>query len=108
MDNSKYLRNAAKIIILAIGLFVTVGSYAQNIASQNRWGKNSFISKTLLTLDGVKPTANWIWDSEAENPQNYYLLVRKTFNLDKLPNSAIAFISAYAYADVYINGRLFE
>jgi hypothetical protein len=56
----------------------------------------------------VKPLANWIWDSGVENPQNYYLLVRKSFNLETLPKAASAFISAYAYADVSINGKLLE
>ena len=53
-------------------------------------------------LDNQKPEANWIWDSGQDNPRNYYLLVRKTFNLDQIPVKAQAFISAYAFADVYI------
>ena len=59
-------------------------------------------------LDNKKPEANWIWDSGQENPRNYYLLVRKTINLDEMPVFAIAFISAFAYADVYINGKLVD
>jgi hypothetical protein len=39
MDNNTFLRNATKIIILVIGLFVKVGMYAQNTASHNLWGK---------------------------------------------------------------------
>lgn len=108
MISSKYLRNATKIIILVAVFSGKSTLYAQNVLSHNRWGKNSFISKTSLTLDGVKPIANWIWDSGEENPRNYYLLARKTFYLDQIPNNATAYISAYAYADVYINGKLFE
>jgi len=108
MNSQKHLRHAAKILILLVGIFGKDIVSAQNTSSHNRWGKNSSISTTSLTLDGVKPTASWIWDSGIENPRNYYLLVRKKFNLDKVPASAIAFISAYAYADVYINGKLFE
>lgn len=108
MDNNKYLLSASKILFLLALLFAKSSLYAQNTSLPNRWGKNASISKTSLTLDGVKPIANWIWDSGIENPRNYYLLVRKTFNLDKVPLTAVAFISAYAYADVYINGKLFE
>ncbi|MEN0056942.1 MAG: family 78 glycoside hydrolase catalytic domain [Mucilaginibacter sp.] len=108
MSNNKYFINTTKVIILIITLLGNASLYAQNTSTNNRWGKNAHISKTSLTLDGVKPIASWIWDSGPENPQNYYLLVRKTFNLDKVPLNAIAFISAYAYADVYINGKLFE
>src|ERR1700744_2406109 len=108
MNNNKYLRTATQISIVIIGLIWSIVLHAQTRSLHNRWGKNAFISKSSSTLDGVKPLANWIWDSGAENPQNYYLLVRKTFNLDQVPHSAIAYISAYAYADVYINGKLFE
>ncbi len=108
MGYNNYLLKSTKIIILSAILFGKTSLYAQKISSSNRWGKNSSISKTSLTLDGVKPLANWIWDSGEENPRNYYLLVRKSFKLDNVPLSAVAFISAYAYADVYINGKLFE
>ena len=66
------------------------------------------ISAPSKLLDKQKPEANWIWDSGEDNPRNYYLLVRKTFNLDQIPVKAQAFISAYAYADVYINGKLVD
>ena len=59
-------------------------------------------------LDNHKPEANWIWDSGPDNPRNYYLLVRKTIDLNQEPVSAKAFISAFAYADVYINGKLVD
>ncbi|MEI6677064.1 MAG: family 78 glycoside hydrolase catalytic domain, partial [Mariniphaga sp.] len=59
-------------------------------------------------LDNEKPEASWILDSGTENPRNYYLLVRKTIDLQQIPNEAKAFISAFAYADVYINGKLVD
>src|SRR5882757_5571121 len=96
------------IIGLAIGMVVAIGLRAQPIQSPGRWGKNAFISEASSTLNGVKPIANWIWDKAAPNPQNYYLLVRKTFTLEKLPMTADAYISAYASADVYLNGKLLE
>jgi len=66
------------------------------------------IATPSLLLDNQKPLANWIWDSGEDNPRNYYLLVRKTVDLDQIPNVATAFISAFAYADVYINGKLVD
>ncbi len=68
----------------------------------------SSITAPSLLLNNEKPVANWIWDSGVDNPRNYYLFVRKTFDLGQIPNEAFAFISAYAYADVYINGRLVD
>ncbi|MEA3463168.1 MAG: family 78 glycoside hydrolase catalytic domain [Bacteroidota bacterium] len=55
-------------------------------------------------LDGVQPEASWIWDSGEINPYNYYLHVRKSFELDNSPIEARAFISAHAFAELYING----
>lgn len=96
------------LLIFLAGVILTFRVAAQSDDEAGRWGKGAFISAPSSTLNGVTPLANWIWDSGAENPQNYYLLVRKTFNLKTLPRDASAFISAYAYADVYINGKLFE
>ena len=105
----KYFPNVKNaFLIFLAGITLTFRMAGQPADLVNRWGKSSFISAPSSTLNGVTPLANWIWDSGAENPQNYYLLVRKTFNLEKLPTDASAFISAYAYADVYINGKLFE
>jgi alpha-L-rhamnosidase len=100
------MQNSLLIFLAGITLTFSMAAQPQDLVSH--WGKNSFISEASSTLNGVKPLANWIWDSGAKNPKNYYLLVRKTFNLERLPKHAEAYISAYAYADVYINGRLFE
>jgi hypothetical protein len=96
------------VLIFLAAMALAFRAAAQPDTLVNRWGNDSFISAPSATLNGVKPLADWIWDSGAENPTNYYLLVRKSFNLEKLPQDAKAFISAYAYADVYINGRLVE
>ena len=69
---------------------------------------NGSISVPSKLLNGKIPEANWIWDSGEDNPTNYYLMVRKTVNLKQTPDKATAFISAYSYADVYINGRLVD
>jgi len=55
-------------------------------------------------LDGIQPEASWIWDSGEINPYNYYLHVRKSFDLKKTPVEARAFISAHAFAELYVNG----
>ncbi|MBL4674879.1 MAG: family 78 glycoside hydrolase catalytic domain [Mucilaginibacter sp.] len=102
------LPTLVKIILIIVCFNNAVASYGQKTLSKYRWGKHAAISKTSKTLDGVKPLAKWIWDSGDENPKNYYLLVRKTFDLPDVPSMAITYISAFAYADVYINGKLFE
>jgi len=66
------------------------------------------ISAASILLNNQKPTAHWIWDSGPDNPQNYYLLIRKTFDLQQIPDEAEAFISAFAFADVFINGKLVD
>jgi hypothetical protein len=66
------------------------------------------ISPPSVLLGGRKPVANWIWDSGEANPRNYYLMIRKTIDLDQEPENANAYISAFAFADVYINGKLID
>ena len=68
----------------------------------------SSITPPSHLLDNRKPVANWIWDSGVDNPRNYYLLVRKVIDLQQIPTDATALISAFAYADVYINGKLVD
>ncbi len=100
------MKNGLLFFLLNLILTFSLATQAGDLV--DRWGKNSFISAPSSTLNGAKPLASWIWDSGVENPTNYYLLVRKTFNLEKLPKEADAYISASAYADVYINGKLLE
>ena len=97
-----------KLTYLFLLLATTLNVLSQKIEPTDQWGKNSFISEASSTLNGTKPLANWIWDSGAENPQNYYLLIRKSFPLKNKPVQAKAYISAFASADVYINGKLLE
>lgn len=66
------------------------------------------ISIPSKLLNGKVPEANWIWDSGEDNPTNYYLMVRKTINLKQTPDKVMAYLSAYSYADVYINDRLVD
>jgi hypothetical protein len=80
-------------------------TFAQN---KNAADISPSISASSSLLEGKKPVANWIWNSGEDNPKNYYLLIRKTIDLKQVPAEAKAFISAYSYADVYINGKLVE
>jgi len=90
----------SSITILICLLFLVRQTIAQTSSAS--------ISVPSKILDGKTPVANWIWDSGEDNPKNYYLLVRKTIDLKQVPSEAKAFISAYSYADVYINGKLVE
>lgn len=109
----KTLKQARKTAYLGLLVLLSASSMQSGLMAQktnpaDRWGKHSFISNASSTLNGEQPLANWIWDSGAENPQNFYLLARKTFYLKKAPTHAKAYISAFASADVYINGKLLE
>lgn len=66
---------------------------------------DGFISTPSHLLDGLEPEANWIWDSGEINPRNYFLHVRKSFSLNNSVKDAKAFISAYSFAELYINGK---
>jgi len=92
------------IFIICLILFSSQ-TYAQKRLTS---GTLPTISAPSQLLDNQKPTAYWIWDSEEDNPKNYYLLVRKTIDLPEVPSDAKAYISAFAYADVYINGKLLD
>ena len=106
-NNDSPMRSICIAAVIA-GIILTLNLNAQTSQYNYAWGKQSYISEPSSTLDGVQSLANWIWDSGEANPKNYYLLVRKTFRLDALPRKADTYISAYAYADVYINGKLLE
>ncbi|MCP4312087.1 MAG: family 78 glycoside hydrolase catalytic domain [Bacteroidetes bacterium] len=67
--------------------------------------EEGYISPPSHLLDGVPPEASWIWDSGEINPRNYFLHVRKSFSLDRPAREARAYISAYAFAELYINGQ---
>ncbi len=77
------------------------GDTNQTESGINEYG---YISPPSHLLDGIQPEASWIWDSGEINPRNYYLYVRKSFELKKPPVEARAFISAHAFAELYING----
>jgi alpha-L-rhamnosidase len=47
----------------------------------------------------------WIWDSGDEKPVNYYLFIRKTFDLAEIPTGAMANICADSRYKLWVNGR---
>jgi len=102
-DKPKIYRILQNIFCLTSCLFLSCG---QSFAQTNSF--KASISSPSKLLDGKTAEANWIWDSGEDNPTNYYLMVRKIFDLKQVPSEAKAFISAYAYADVYINGKLVD
>ncbi len=55
--------------------------------------------------DGYKSDANWIW-TDTPVKQGQWVAMRKTFNLDRAPISAIARISADTKYWMWINGEL--
>ena len=66
--------------------------------------KGGFISPISKSFEGQEPEAYWIWDSGDPNPKNYYLHIRKTINLNKLIKEAKVYVSAFSFAEIYING----
>jgi hypothetical protein len=67
-----------------------------------------FIISPSDLLNGEKPEANWIWDSGEPNPRNYFLHARKSFELEGDPKTAKAYISAFSFAELYINGQYID
>jgi len=62
------------------------------------------LRQSIQIEQSIQAEASWIWDSGEINPRNYYLYVRKSFELKKSPVEARAFISAHAFAELYVNG----
>ena len=73
--------------------------------SQNKISsKGGFISPISKSFEGQEPEAYWIWDSGDPNPKNYFLHIRKTINLNRLIKEAKVYVSAFSFAEIYING----
>ena len=101
------MKFSQNIILIFFSLvFISCGS-DRNTEDKNA-AFNGTVSAPSVLLDGQKPRAAWIWDKGKENPQNYYLMVRKSFEIKKIPEKSYAYISAYSFADVYINGKLLD
>lgn len=66
--------------------------------------QGGFIAPPATTLMGKKPEAQWIWDAGEINPRNTYLHVRRAFHLEDMPVIAVAYVSAHAFAEIFVNG----
>ncbi|MFA6129093.1 MAG: family 78 glycoside hydrolase catalytic domain [Bacteroidales bacterium] len=97
-----------RIIWLSFLLFQTSLSFGYQVDTNQQKDIRGTIAAPSSLLDGHKPIAQWIWNSGEKNPRNQYLLVRKTINLNQNIDSVTAYISAYAVADIYINGQLVD
>lgn len=100
----KFIQKIILIFFSSVFLFCDIDMNTR----ENKTIINGSISKPSLLLGGQKPRAAWIWDNGEENPKNYYLMVRKSFELEKVPCKSYAYISSYSFADVYINGKLLD
>ena len=98
------------VILIIVSFFHSCRSGSDRIEAEDtdrtEIGINGdgYISPPSHLLDGIQAEASWIWDSGEINPRNYYLYVRKSFELKKSPVEARAFISAHAFAELYVNG----
>ena len=79
---------------------ITKLCFSQNIRSND----GGYILAPSHLLDAEQPEANWIWDSGEVNPRNYHLHLRRKFYLSNNVKQAKAYISAFAFAELYING----
>ena len=50
-------------------------------------------------------TAQWIWDNGEQNPTNYFLRVRKDFELSSRPDSAPLHITSADRYKLFVNGK---
>ena len=95
------MKNIAILLILSLSV-----PACSSLARDNNWTKfGGYIAPPSNSFDGAKPEAKWIWDDGEANPHNYYLHFRKSFTLDNPVKDAKAFISAFAFAEVHINGK---
>tara|TARA_B100001063_G_scaffold204032_1_gene198399 strand:- start:1046 stop:3496 length:2451 start_codon:yes stop_codon:yes gene_type:complete len=86
-------------------IFLFFFTICQLCICQNKLSsKDGFIFPESESFEGRKPEANWIWDSGDPNPKNYYLHFRKSFTLIGSIKEAKAYISAFSFAELYING----
>jgi len=64
-----------------------------------------FLLSTMNLLASGEWTGKWIWDSGEESPVNYYLYVRKTFDLPSVPSTAPVKVCADSRYKLFVNGR---
>ncbi|MCK9327456.1 MAG: glycoside hydrolase family 78 protein [Bacteroidales bacterium] len=92
-----------KLLAVSVCMYLCVTQVAFGFQSSK-----GTISEPSQLLDGRKAVAHWTWNSGEQNPKNTYLLFRKTVDLNECPDSVVAYISAAAVADVYVNSKLVD
>lgn len=55
-------------------------------------------------MDNSRWRAKWIWDGGEERPKNFYLYVRKSFNIEKQVKTASIRLSADSRYHLFVNG----
>jgi alpha-L-rhamnosidase len=63
------------------------------------------IPRPVLATDNKEWAAKWIWNSGEANPTNYFLMVRKNFELASKPDSAILHITSANRYKAFLNGK---
>jgi len=101
------LKRFFQLLLLIVSISVSSCSNESNVktidTTEIEYSGGHILPPSHL-LDDIQPEASWIWDSGEINPRNYYLYVRKSFELKKSSVEARAFISAHAFAELYVNG----
>lgn len=100
------------LLFIVICISILSCSNESNVKSTDRavfgYKEGGYILPPSHLLNEVQPEANWIWDSGEIKPGNYYLHVRKSFALNNPIQEARAFISAFSFAELYINGQYID
>src|SRR5262245_62122793 len=58
----------------------------------------------LAAIEKRDWAAKWIWDHGAANPKNYFLMVRRNFQLDGKPAAAVLHITSAHRYTLFVNG----
>jgi hypothetical protein len=98
----KILTSVLLVLCFAQPVLSQANKKERNVFESNEGG---YILAPSHQLDEIEPEANWIWDWGAQNPKNYFLHIRKKFNLSTTLKEARAFVSAFSFAELYINGK---
>jgi len=109
MKTNKMINRFFYLFLLVICNITLSCSNKMKVENNNRISFESngggYILPPSHMLDGKQPEASWIWDSGEINPRNYYLHFRKSFALSNPVQEARAYLSAFAFTELYINGQ---
>jgi hypothetical protein len=63
------------------------------------------VARPVWPVEKKEWAAKWIWNSGEANPTNYFLMVRKNFELASKPDLAILYITSANRYKVFLNGK---